>query len=407
MNRDPGVHLASNGPYWQMWWWDSAGRKITRSLGPKSQWPRRSAVAECNRLAAEMAMKPGRRDVRQAPPLGDWLDRYAGLRADLGENTLELHAQTASLLREHFGPEVKLDRISRIDAAGFTEWLTRLGKPITRRGRVERTTSPISESTVCKHVATAKVIFGHAVRLDLLAFNPFDREVSTPPRLENDWHYVSIEHVDRIAAACPSPAWRALVGLCRFAGLRLGEALRLEWPDVDFQKREITVRAKLRQGRRRVTTKQRRRRVPIVPALYRLLLERHEAAGTGELLVVGIGGDNHRRDLNVIVRAAGLTPWHKPFHTLRKNCETDWLAQHSGLDVCAWMGSDFEDLEDSDASTRVRQVAKQMGHEPRVSQRHYHQVHPDSFDSATKPTQTNGDTESERSETTGKQGLRP
>lgn len=347
MRRDPGVHLCSNGAYWQYWFWDSSGRKVIKSLGSKADWPKRSALAECNRLAAELATSPGKRDVRESPTLGPWLDRYAQLRTDLAENTADLHRQTAALLREHFGADVRIDRIKRDDAAGFVAWLSRRKKP---RGE-----ELVTESTVRKHVTISKVIFGHAVRLDLVPFNPFDREKSSAPKVDKDWRYVTVEETDRILETCPSDGWRVLTGLCRFAGLRLGEALRLDWPEVDWDDRSLTVKTE----RGHETTKQRRRVVPITPKLHAILLAAFEAAPPGARSVVGIGGDNHRRDFAVIARRAGLTPWGKPFHTLRKNCETDWLAKFPVMDVCDW-----------------------LGHDPTVAREHYHQTRRDTFQAA-------------------------
>jgi len=43
--------------------------------------------------------------------------------------------------------------------------------------------------------------------------------------------------------------------------------------------------------------------------------------------------------------------WAKPYHTLRKNCETDWLAAYPVMDVCRW-----------------------LGHSPTVAMKHYHQT---------------------------------
>lgn len=70
-----------------------------------------------------------------------------------------------------------------------------------------------------------------------------------------------------------------------------------------------------------------RRIIPACPRLVRLLIEAHETAECGEVLVVSrrfVSWNNLQVRFESIIRRAGLTPWPKPFQTMRKNCETDW-----------------------------------------------------------------------------------
>src|SRR5690606_17498305 len=115
--------------------------------------------------------------------------------------------------------------------------------------------------------------------------------------------------------ACPSSSWKALIALCRWAGLRRSEAVRMDWPQVDFAARTLTV---AHQGEQ--TTKKRTRVAPMDPRLYAVLMDRFNAAGDGER-VFADDPHNLTKDVKAIIKRAGLEPWDKSFHTLRENCE--------------------------------------------------------------------------------------
>jgi len=73
-------------------------------------------------------------------------------------------------------------------------------------------------------------------------------------------------------------------------------------------------------------------------------LEAHEFAKTGQLKVIEhIVVKNIWRDFQVLCRRASVQVYNKPFHTLRKNCITDWAAGWPAYVVKEWAGhSDFE-----------------------------------------------------------------
>ena len=105
--------------------------------------------------------------------------------------------------------------------------------------------------TVDLHIRNARTIFNRAVADDLLEYCPFDRLGSTP-LVSRDWHYVSAEEFAKLMEAAPSPAWRLLLGLGRWAALRRGEALNLDsfvktpsvldaWPGICYVRIGVTL----------------------------------------------------------------------------------------------------------------------------------------------------------------------
>src|SRR5262245_39027585 len=120
----------------------------------------------------------------------------------------------------------------------------------------------MAEVSVCHRCGDAKTMFKRAIEHDLLLFNPFDRLKVRAPKPDKNWHYVSRADLDKLLAACKSTGWKALIALCRLAGLRRGEALSLRWSGVDWQNRRLTIFAE-KTGLKRT--------VPLDPKLYALL----------------------------------------------------------------------------------------------------------------------------------------
>jgi len=261
--------------------------------------------------------------------LATWIKTYFELRTDLADASDRDQRTTAAMLLRYFGPGRDIDAITRLDAA---KWRAGLSG---------------SDATARKHTRNARTLFGlrhGATKFDLCKLNPFDREPSAPRQPDQDWHYLGLDEFERLFQAC-RPELGLLIALARLAGLRLNEAKRLTWADVSLTDRRITVTP----ATRTVTTKQKRRVVPICPRLARLLAASRAA---GELVADFGRYQDALRPLRRAISAAGLPQWASPFHTLRKNCETDWLA--AGLpvmDVCRW-----------------------LGHDPRVAATYYHQT---------------------------------
>jgi integrase len=205
-----------------------------------------------------------------------------------------------------------------------------------------RANGAMAETTACNGCKYAKAIFRQAVDDDLILYNPFDKLRSSAPDPEKDWHDVSIEDLDKLTAACESDGWKCLIALCRLAGLRRSEALALRWGDIDWERRMLLGVG----GKTRTTVKRKsyKRDVPVEPKLYDVLLDCFGRAVPGEELVCAVNGDNLRRDFAVIRKRAGLPFWKKPFHTLRKNRETEWASDYPIHAVAEWLGHDVEVL---------------------------------------------------------------
>ena len=159
--------------------------------------------------------------------------------------------------------------------------------------------------------------------------------------------------------ACPDDEWRAIVGLCRFAGLRCpSELVGLKWGDVNWEKGRLTVRSPKTAGHEGHGV----RMVPIAPELRPILQNLFNAAEVGAEYVVPRLRDprtNLRTTITRIVERAETTVWPRLMHNLRASCATDWVERFPAHAVAGW-----------------------LGHSPMIAARHYLQTRDTHFDAA-------------------------
>ncbi len=128
-------------------------------------------------------------------------------------------------------------------------------------------------ATVDLHIRNARALFNHALRDDLILFNPFDRLGSSQP-VEWDWHHVGAEEFARLLGAAGAMSWRLLLALARWAALCRGEALNVRWHNIDCDRNLLTVISsddwEMKDKDPRI--------VPICPELHGLLLDAFEQA---------------------------------------------------------------------------------------------------------------------------------
>lgn len=335
--RNKGVRPQRNGKYWQAVWRDSRNRRHVKSLGPIT---RQQALAACQEIATKFHIQPGRRDAGPAPTLKAWVERVKANRAaELNPRTITLDQESIGYLLAFFDPDIRIDAITRTLARDWRKWLTEQ----KRRGHT------LSDATVCRHVRTAKTYFGVARRDDVIGANPFDGLRGTPAATEKDWRQLTEAEVMRLIDHAPSAPWKALLALCSLAGLRRGEALRLEWSDIQWERQRLSIRPE----EEKVTTKQRARVVRMEKALETILLDVRESADGA--LVAPVPANNLHEDATAIIKKAGFEPWADPFHTLRKWRSTSWSQVYPEFIVDSW-----------------------LGHGPEVARKHYKTV-PESF----------------------------
>ncbi len=194
--------------------------------------------------------------------VGQWVDRW------LAEKEAAVRPKTVAVYRQvlaHLTARVGRVRISRLTAALLAACFTDLARAgVGSRVRQQMYTY-------------GRQCFARAVRLDLLALNPFDR-MDKPRHTPKEQPVWTVAEAGRFLAACQaSPLTHApLCALALLTGLRRGELCGLRWADIDLAGAVLQVR------RQRVTvagvpstgplkTRAGRRTVPLPSAAVMLL----------------------------------------------------------------------------------------------------------------------------------------
>ena len=271
--------------------------------------------------------------------------------------TRAAYKQTTDSLREHFGPEADIAKLTPTHA---DDWRKAIAEAKADPDNKEAPAKALAPATVSKRVHVAKAVFRKAVKWGLIPTNPFadlrTGSQSNPDRA----FYVTPESVTAIMAACPDDQWRAIVALSRYAGLRCpSEIVVLRWGDVNWERGRLTVRSPKTAGHEGHAV----RVVPIAPELRPILLTLFEQAEPGTEAVVPRLRDpkvNLRTTFYKIIAKAGATPWPRLFHNMRASCATDWVERFPAHVVAGW-----------------------LGHSPLIAARHYLQTRDAHFDMAT------------------------
>lgn len=264
--------------YWYLRWFGSDGKFHGKSIGRIDKILKREAEKLRLQKQIELFEQPGRRNISRACILSEYLNSYFDSRkSELAEGTYRLHKYTERYLLAFFGEGRRIDQISRADARVFKTALTKGElKYINRKKR------DLTATTVDLYIRNSRSMFNNAVTDDVIPYNPFDK-VSKPPKLDKAWHYVTPEEYKKLTDHA-TPNIQLLISLCRLAALRRGEALALEWSNIDWLNNRLTVITK--EDRSWQPKDKDSRIVPIFPELQTILLVAHENAPEGQVRVI-------------------------------------------------------------------------------------------------------------------------
>lgn len=307
--------LHSNGKYWQAVLEAPEGKRVRRSLGPKAFISKRAAQKLVNDLIVDAAQSPRHCDERL---LADWCDRYLKIRArEISGATLAIHKRTVRLLERFFG-ERPIASLTRAQLADWREWLAE--------------EQSLGESTVCKHVRTAKVIFTTAIDHEWLKESPAIKLKGAAP-IQDPFsrRMISTEEIEKVLGK--SGEARPIIGLCFYAGLRTQEAVHLKFADIDPARNLLRVVP--RGGV--ITTKQRGREVRVERELSLLL---PQAPDNPQLSVSGMLEAGRKNLISRLVKEACCEAGVKPFvlRDLRRTRDTLWHMKYPSHICCAWLG---------------------------------------------------------------------
>ncbi len=214
------------------------------------------------------------------------------------------------------------------------------------------------------------MFFKDAKRQGLMDNNPFEFVRHRPGDASERRAYVPVADIERVIEHAPNTAWKLLIALSRFAGLRVpSEALSLRWQDVDWERGRLTVpRPKTEHlaGRSH-------RVIPLFPKLRPFLEVVFDEADAGtEHIITRYRNQNSnlRTYFLRIIKRAGIQPWPKLFHNLRATRQTELAARHPLHVVCEWLGNSapiadkhYLQVTDQDYASAIAGPTNQSGAE--------------------------------------------
>ena len=166
--------------------------------------------------------------------------------------------------------------------------------------KIERS-EKIKPATVNKELTALRHLFNKAIEWNYLKGNPLER-VKRLRLPEKIFRFLSLYEIDLVLLKSPDHV-RALLMTATHTGMRRSELFRLEWDDIDFDRKYITVTAKGSEH----TKNYRNREIPMTQTLYETLLN-HKRYGqwvfskkNGDRYVEGI-----RKTLDSIIRETGI-----------------------------------------------------------------------------------------------------
>lgn len=179
----------------------------------------------------------------------------------------------------------------------------------------ERRLSPRSRSGVLG-ILSGMLSFG--VRRGVCPRNvvrDLDRDDRPGTQRLSEPRYLTVPEIERLLAAM-GDTFRPIAAVCAYAGLRVSEALGLQWAEVDFEGGTLTVSAQLGAGgvREPLKTASSAATVPMLPRLARELREHRSRVASQSLARVrsdalvfttASGRPHNRRNVLRAVHAAG------------------------------------------------------------------------------------------------------
>jgi integrase len=315
---------------------DSDGKQRKKSCLNMTQAKLFKATVTADKARGEI-VRPS--SVTVAQYFAEWLPAYRGRTSKgIKEQTKDGYADE---MRRHILPTLGRRRLADLGPRD----IKRLASDLYAEG--------LSNNSVRIALAPFRAMLADAFEDEVIRRNPAAGVSVTRPRSEiNDTgdeqpkvKTLTDDELARLLAEIPE-AHRLLFELLAVTGLRIGEALALQWQHIDFGRRRLLVRRRWYRGTFAAPkSKFGRRDVPLTETMTQRLwqLRKDAGHGTDEALVFPSAAGTPLGDANLYkifkpAAARAGVPW-AAFHTLRHTCATSlFRSGKNAKQVQAWLG---------------------------------------------------------------------
>lgn len=286
--------------------------------GDVAKWLDNSVSDLLHSRLVKLKLCPPRQAQQQQVTLGKALADWAASRPDLGSKSQTNMKHVKDRLLAHLDANLP---VASVTTTQFRGWIAQLRK------------DGYATATISNSVKHAKSFCSFVRKQGWRTDHPLEDVKAGKESNPAKARFVPLADVAKLMDVLPDHEWRLLVGLSRYAGLRVpGEALRLTWDDVLWGENKLRVFAP-KTGQWRV--------LPLFPELLPLLQEAWDRAAERAVHVIVGTRDvdtNFRTMLASYITRAGLKPWPRLFHNMRASCATELVNKFPSYVAAAWLG---------------------------------------------------------------------
>lgn len=169
--------------------------------------------------------------------VGSWAAEWLKRKSGAAESTRSRYENHVTSLAEFVGKARAMAAVTPTDVRRWAESIAASGR---------------ASSTVSGFIIDARAMFTAAVRDGIIATNPLAAVNIEITRRAHDRAPFTAGEVKALLASAPCDEWRGLILIGASTGLRLGDAAKLRWENIDFDAGVITVIPSKTQKRGRV-----------------------------------------------------------------------------------------------------------------------------------------------------------
>lgn len=208
------------------------GKQVQRSITAKTQ---REVVQKLRQ--ATMDVSQGKISAPTKTTLGEWLDIW--VKEYLGNIKPHTRKSYMGIIKDHIKPALGAVKLTSLSPVQVQQLINRV-----RSTKGTSAGSAVNPKTIKNVHGVLHSALNQAVQCGYLSSNPADGTI-LPRRTKAEIHVLEDDQIMMFLKAIEGHRFQNVYLLDLFTGLRQSELLGLQWPDVDFKRKIITVKRQL------------------------------------------------------------------------------------------------------------------------------------------------------------------